>query len=314
MTELLPICLNVDGSICAQANVLGYLRDMVDLREHESNLRLWANKQGAGAIRHSLVELRKKWTQPWLTFLGTGDLHHLSLFLLESLGQDLSPTTLILLDNHPDWFMDGKKYDCGDWLAGYRGLPWISEIIMLGQNSPDLDWYYFYTAPFQDLCNGKIRLHPFSRESVCVPFRWAKGKSAYLDSNVHVWGTELRFQTLQKMGIDNCFANIISYVENKNVYLSIDKDCLNSTYANTDWDQGAMDLQSLTDLVKGLRASSNLIGADITGEMAVTPIQGMLKRLDCGRFLKIEPSPSKEVHGRNEATNLALLDAFGCRA
>ena len=50
------------------------------------------------------------------------------------------------------------------------------------------------------------------------------------------------------------------------VYLSIDKDVLSVEYAATDWDQGDMTMDELSDLVSAIASSYTLLGVDICGE------------------------------------------------
>lgn len=49
------------------------------------------------------------------------------------------------------------------------------------------------------------------------------------------------------------------------LYLSVDIDVLDRKYAVTNWDQGEMSLDALCRVVKAVRASGRLIGADICG-------------------------------------------------
>jgi arginase family enzyme len=310
--KLLPVCLNIDGSIAEQNKIWPRMQALGNVRAYEQDLRLWAGKRGLQALREEIGALRAKHPERWLTFFGSGDLHHVTLLLLESLAPELRPLTIVLIDNHPDWFLDGQLYDCGNWLAGFRKYPWISEVIMLGQNSPDLKWYFYYTAPFQDLCAGRIRLHPYARRAVRVPMRWAKGRSPYMASEVHWWGTELTYRTLSEGGLQHTVDQVVSSLKGKNVYLSIDKDCLSPDVIKTDWDQGALKLEWLKETARKFCGGCNLVGADITGEQAPQILKGVRKQFNCGRLFKPRTPAPPEVHRHNEFTNLALLEAFDC--
>ena len=314
--NLLPVSLNVDGSIEQQPETSACIQALADLRPYEHKLRLWDSKEAIAAARRAVSTLRERHPQPWLTFTGSGDLHHLSLLLIESLPESSRPLSVVLIDNHPDWFLDGRRYDCGNWLGALRKFDFISEIIMLGLNSPDLNWYYFYTAPFRDLCRGKYRVHPYSRKTVRVPLRrCACAQPPHLRCRRRWWGSTLDFQSMQEMGVDRCFVEIGKELAGKNVYLTIDKDCLDPKHATTDWDQGALELDQLLAGVKAIAAECTLVGADITGEHAPAPLSGLLKRLDAGRCFKSKPAPTPAEHIQHDHVNQALLSALtGSRA
>lgn len=306
--NLIPLCLDVDASLPLQPRVTALLSESADLRSQEDNLRLWSNKEGLARARECIADLKKRHPEPWLTFLGSGDLHHMSLLLLEALPQEARPLTLVVIDNHPDWFLDFRRHDCGDWVAGFREMPWIEQVVLIGQDSEDLDWYYFYTAPLKEISTGKIRLHPFKRRGAKVPFWWTRGgqKGA---SSTHWWGTSLHFETLRDEGAETLFARVASELRGRKIYLSIDKDVLNKDCAFTDWDQGSLTLDQLIYAVQILGESCPIAGADITGECAPQPVKGLRKRIDSQRLWK-KPDSTPGVHARNEEVNLAILEAF----
>jgi len=306
---LLPVGLDVDGSLPRQPQLVRALHEVAALRTFEDALRLWAAPRGLAAVRNVLHRWQAQHPQPWLTFLGSGDCHHLTLLLLQALSESARPATLIVIDNHPDWFVVPPRYHCGNWVSGALRLPWLREAILLGQDSPDLRGACFWRAPFRELRRGRVSLFPYGRSRIRVPFWWPRTVAGAAASTRRWYGVELSFQTVQQVGARRLFDEVASRVAGQRVYLSIDKDCLAPPYAATDWEQGRLSLDELRYGIQRVREAATLVGADVCGESAPGPLRGFWKRLDAAR-----PTGNAALStacGRvNEDTNLSLLDAF----
>ncbi len=303
-----PIALNIDGSLEHQPRLTAQCAATLDLSALENSLRLRASKKGREALAEKLRELRSQFPDPWLTYYGSGDFHHLSLSLLQSLSPP-DPFTLILIDNHPDWFKEWPTHHCGNWVSGALKLPNLSHIIMIGQDSEDLRPSKYFTAPFRELTTGKVTLHPLQRESVKVP-RWAKADALPDRAQRHWWGTKLNFQTVYEVGVSELFREVAEKFAGQNIYISIDKDCLDTADAIADWEQGGLRTVDVAAGVRGLVEHCNIIGADICGEHAARPLEGLIKRADAGRlFIRSTPCSDADRQ-KNERTNLALMEAF----
>ncbi|MCX5976969.1 MAG: hypothetical protein NTV33_09130 [Coprothermobacterota bacterium] len=122
---------------------------------------------------------------PQLTFLGSGDFHFLSLFLLEKVEQ---PFVLLLLDHHSDAQESafGPLLSCGGWLRWAVELPLLVEARLWGPDpdqSPGLPakCRIFTGEPAEALWGGP---HPFYlsldkdllREEV-LPLGWDQGET-----------------------------------------------------------------------------------------------------------------------------------------
>jgi hypothetical protein len=307
-TSLLPIALNMDGSIALQPQVRQRLHKFIDLSAYSQVLRLSSSQDVADRFKAELKVFRRSLPSPWLTFIGSGDFHHVTLMLLETL-PDPQPFTLILIDNHPDWFFEKPRYHCGNWLSTALSLRHIQRIILIGQDSPDLVWRRFYSAPFEELCEGKLTLYPLNLSRIPVPLRWPRASSHSGPFHRRSWGTQLAFNPIRPGDASTLFTQLSKELANTPIYLSIDKDCLAPEYAACDWEQGGLSLNELTTGIATLTAHCPIIGADITGEHAPAPLQGLWKRLDAGRLFHSNGHP-QSASALNEATNLALLDAF----
>lgn len=65
--------------------------------------------------------------------------------------------------------------------------------------------------------------------------------------------------------------SIISSIQTDYIYISIDKDVLNIFEAETNWDQGAMNLETLIQYLQSLLRAKNVAGVDICGETKINP-------------------------------------------
>ncbi|TZE82982.1 arginase family protein [Calorimonas adulescens] len=89
---------------------------------------------------------------------------------------------------------------------------------------------------------------------------------------------------------------LINEIDTKDIYISIDKDVLDTKWAMTNWNHGSMDLSELLDYLHILSVARRLIGVDICGEWKVYD-RLFMTHDDLEAVLK------------NEKTNLKILDA-----
>ncbi|MGV3487857.1 MAG: arginase family protein [Tuberibacillus sp.] len=88
-----------------------------------------------------------------------------------------------------------------------------------------------------------------------------------------------------------------SLCETDSIYISIDKDVLDKTFAKTNWDHGRMDLHTLLKCLSELTANVQVDGVDICGEWLVS--------------LENAFTPSSRINiQKNEKANLAILGAL----
>lgn len=302
------LALDLDGSLAHQKKLKPDLDQYLDLQFLENDLRLWGSKRGIAELRSRLKEMRASYPGPWLTYLGSGDFHHLTLLLLESFPVDREETHLVLIDNHPDWYTHWPKYHCGNWISSALRLPWLKSVTMIGQNSSDLYGRSFFGVPYRDFVEGRIHIYPYERKKICVPFRWDSSVRGAKESATHWYGTEIRFETVNEYGASAIFQKVAEQLKGKKVYLSLDKDAFCKQDALTDWDQGKLTLQEVLEGIQILKQKCQWAGADICGEKAAGELQGLIKRMDAGRF---SPEPfSASINEVNERTNLQLQEMF----
>lgn len=306
---LTPIGLDIDGSIRQQKELYSRLTDSADLRAEEKNLRLWANSQGLKQLRQTIHSLRQKHPDPWLTFIGSGDLHHITLSLLESLPEKLGPVTFVLIDHHPDWFTRPPRNHCGNWVSGIPKIKRVQSIILAGQDSDDLKPKNFWSFPFRELCTGRIQLFPYKRKPIRAFMRWPARVASAEKIVRRFYGTDLYFETLMQSSPDIFFSNLADRLKGQTLYISIDKDCLEKKSALTDWEQGQIALKDLITGINKLKQVCPVAGVDICGDQAPSPLKGLLQRIDSGRIFP-NITTKESVNSINETTNLELLDTF----
>ncbi|WP_341517849.1 arginase family protein [Bacillus paramobilis] len=90
---------------------------------------------------------------------------------------------------------------------------------------------------------------------------------------------------------------ILSHIHTNTIYVSIDKDVLDSKVAITNWDQGHMKLSTLLKYIHVLIRDKNVYGIDICGELPVYPSQ---------LFLVTYTNAIK----KNEEANLQILKSI----
>ncbi len=88
---------------------------------------------------------------------------------------------------------------------------------------------------------------------------------------------------------------ILSAIPTKNVYISIDKDVLSTTDVLTNWDQGMMDIATLTSFLEYILKNKQAEGVDICGEERVNPAQ------------ILQPEFQNMIH-KNEHANVQILE------
>jgi hypothetical protein len=300
--------IDIDRSIPRQKQTSALINERKDLHASTNAIRLWSGARGLKILRSAVGELRKKFpADKWLTFEGSGDFHQVAAVLIETLPDSARPVTLVVLDNHPDWFKAPEHFHCGAWVARTMHYPFVEKVILLGQDSSDIRGDQFRFVPFKELANGRLELHPLERQSAIVPGVWFSKVKGVASAHKCVRGTELKFETVRQQTAEVMADKLARELSGKNVYISVDKDVLAGTEALTDWDQGRMTLSEMLVIINKIAGSANLVGMDVCGERAPEPIHGLLKKTDSGRLLKGSVRDFEQANRLNEKVNLSII-------
>jgi len=102
-------------------------------------------------------------------FTGSGDYHHLSLYLLRRLARRkaLAPGSLdvVVCDNHPDNMRYPFGLHCGSWVRHAAALACIRHIHVIGITSPDITFAHAWENYLMPLARKKL-------------FYWSVGRRA----------------------------------------------------------------------------------------------------------------------------------------
>ncbi|MCK9614491.1 MAG: hypothetical protein M0R48_03185 [Candidatus Omnitrophica bacterium] len=302
--------LDFDGSVLAQTNLLDryanppYSVQVIDLRDISPSCRYLATKKTLARIRERLENS----SHNSITLYGSGDFHHISSVLLSFFKK---PLGVIVFDHHPDWDGFSPCVSCGSWIAEVSKMENIEKIILLGPSSDDLSARGLVTAYLKSVKSGKLEIFPYEKDSSQVYFRYFKDTNCFTVKR-GIFGSTLCWASLKEKSV-SFIKELLKNMPVNDVYISIDKDCLSSAYALTNWEQGSVPIDWLLNALSIIKEEKNVVGMDITGEyspiMIKNPLKRFLSSLDHPKQTAEEIEPSKIV-SVNETTNLKILDLF----
>ncbi|WP_047986406.1 arginase family protein [Ornithinibacillus californiensis] len=170
--------------------------------------------------------------QDGICYLGSGNYHYVS-YILQS--QMKLPYTLILFDHHTDILPAPSEnlISCGSWvLESLKTLPMLKKVYILGVSEET---------------NQNI---PESVQDKVVIY------------------TKNSLQT----NLSTITKSMIKNIPTEAVYISMDKDVLDTKDAMTGWDHGTLRLKQMLKMVKELSKSKDFRGVDVCGEYPVNPM------------------------------------------
>ncbi len=291
--------LDLDGSLIRQPQ----LRRRADADVFP--LREWGPKLRLACTHGSFERFEKHFTrlagsshdrEPYLSFLGSGDFHHVSLAMLRRLR---GPYNLLVLDNHPDWMRGVPLLHCGTWLFHAAQLAGVQRIFHLG-GAVDFDNAYRWLAPWPMIRAGKIIVAPARRRF--------QGR----------WWDKIPHQPLRRCAEEPAEAEVIeewlapyrAELAAWPLYVSLDKDVLTASEAVVNWDSGHLTVPEVLTILEAFSnaAEGDLAGMDVVGDWSPVQVRGLPRR-----FLHWTEHPAltvdpNEAARRNEALNVRLFD------
>ena len=283
--------LDFDGSVVGQGLLRRHLADRLtvhDLSAYRTSGRLWASPRCFAAASRQLADIGS----PRLTLLGSGDFHHFSLALL---ARQPDPLTLVLFDNHPDWMRPPHRYHCGTWVYSAARLPQVERIVIVGLESGDLAGKQFAKGDEESFAAGKIALLPTTA--------------------IQAIGSDgpLTLPGLLEGGEDAAIERLLAAIPGRNVYVSLDKDCLHPDDATTNWEQGSLRLAFVLKAIAAIGQHHAIVAADTVGDASpprfLSPLKWFGSWLDRPQFAR-PGAIDAALTARNEAANLALVECL----
>lgn len=296
--------LNFDDSVVSQGELINrYKPAVIDLTGIGPACRLWVGGKAAAEIKKSLDP---QWKEA-VTFLGSGDFHHISSLLIEQFEEDFC---VFIFDLHPDLDYLSPRRSCGAWVNLVAGRKAVKKTVILGASSEDLSFPGNLTCNFKWFKDSRVELYPFYR-----PPAWTLFKNLPENDFIHPDRRgivqRVRWDNLRDKDIRQFILGLLKRLPRKRVYISVDKDCLLPEYALTNWEPGVLRLDWLLEALSSLRDEAEVIGMDITGEYSPVKTDSFLKKL-CAHWDHprqwAEEKSSAEIAKINAYANLKILE------
>ena len=296
--------LNFDDSLISQKILLKELNPkIVDFKRVGQESRIWLNQKIAKEIYSALDSGLKHCP----TFLGSGDYHHLSSLLIQQFEE---PLTVIVFDHHPDWDILPPHLACASWVTHLLRRPNIKKVIFIGVSSEDISTRIINTGNLKAFAQDRLEIYPYRHKVTHVFFRRVPANSSMTVKGRAPWST-IQWRELFKENILNVFGSILSRVETRQVYISIDKDCLKTEHAMTNWEEGFLDLKHLLQMISMIKQGFDVVGADIVGDYSIPMFNDFVKKMymffDRHKDYTSKDQSMQRIIEINEKTNLEII-------
>jgi arginase family enzyme len=290
--------LDTDGSVDAAALAAAAPWSSithVDLRDLGPSLRLWSRRRNVDAARTRIAAAADP--HPSVTFMGSGDFHHLAALLAERVEE---PFTLLHFDNHPDWVRLAPRWHCGSWINRVLALPNVQRVVTIGCCSDDLADPGRKGGNLPALDTGRLALFPWQHEASRTRRRVADGPGhAWRDGCIH-------WHNLADLPLQQAVDAVLAAIPTQAIWITIDKDVLPESEVLTNWDQGQMPLAALLAMLRAAGQGKRLLGADVCGEYSPPRHANWLKRIESKMDQPVrEPADPETIEG-NVRTDRAL--------
>jgi len=296
--------LNLDDSIVKQQSLISrYKAEIIDLKELGPKVRLWMNKK----TKNEIEERIRGSTKDSITFLGSGDFHHISSILINQFHQ---PFSVIIFDFHPDWETLPPRFGCGSWVNQVLKSKNIEKFILIGVSSDDISSGYVQSGNLDSLKDNRVEIYPYAHKPSLAFFKRIPENVSFR-FNKHLLFNKIYWSELKDKNLKDFFLSLLKRIPTKEVYLSIDKDCLRKDYALTNWEEGHLSLDELLLILKLIKENLDIVGADIVGDYSKICIKSKFKSI-CSYFDHPKAQTANKfsepvVTATNEATNLKIL-------
>lgn len=297
--------LDSDASVTKQTELVSrYRPEVTDLRDLAPAARFWMDERTRRAVAARLPEI----PDAGIVFLGSGDFHHYTSILTERITE---PFTLISFDTHPDWDICSPWLSCGSWVSRMLARPNLAKAVLLGASRCDVSPFAVLTGHLGALAGDRVEIYPYQCRPVRVPFRRVPDNISIMVDRRPFFST-IRWNELARKNTLEFFMHVVRRLPTRKVYVTVDKDCLESDYALTNWGEGGLSLDDLLTMLKEIRDNREIIGIDINGDYSPVRATGIVKKaalyLNQPRNVKALAYSEAFVTNVNEQTNLRLLE------
>jgi arginase family enzyme len=164
------LLLHLDDALKEQSEFLKFCHrfemKQISLEKEARYLRLWGNQKVIDSFQNKLSEEIADFcdskNETIVTFMGSGDFHHITKMLVMSLmNNQKEKVTIIHFDNHPDWVSCNIGMHCGSWVNKALEIKGIEQIFTIGVCSNDLNFPEFKGANLELILKNKMKLFPY---------------------------------------------------------------------------------------------------------------------------------------------------------
>jgi len=297
--------LNFDDSVAKQFRLIStYKAQIIDFKDYSSRARLWMSEKTKKCIREQILKTQAA----SVAFLGSGDFHHLSSILINLIEQ---PFCAVIFDFHPDWDIMPPHLGCGSWVNQILKNKKVLKCILVGVSSSDISTWSIQSANLSSLKDNRLEIYPYShRPSLVFLKKIPENISVKVEQGL-LW-SRIYWNELKGKDLTGVFLAVLKRLPAKQVYISIDKDCLRSEYALTNWEEGLLTLEELLAILKLIKENLDIVGMDITGDYSKIDIRekfkAALSRLDHPKNIAAQRYCESFINATNESTNLKILE------
>jgi arginase family enzyme len=194
----------------------------------------------AAEIEGFYQEIKSK-LAPFIVY-GSGDFHHLTALWLRGLADR---TTVVSFDNHPDWDVRPPKWACGGWVNRALELRHIEKVSVWGCGNFECWWPGRIFGNNRAERSGRLEVHPWADDRSLKE----RGRS----------GAILQGDWREK------FERFVDSLAGREVYVTVDLDCLRAEEAVTNWEAGRFHLADVAWAIGRLAEKNRIVGGDICG-------------------------------------------------
>lgn len=297
--------LNFDDSVARQKTLISRFKpSIVDLTELGPSARLYSDEATFNRIRSAIDQASRS----SVTFLGSGDFHHVTKLLIDQFDDDIS---VISFDHHPDWDIMPPFLSCGAWVTRILDRSNVKKVVLVGVSSGDISPNVFQTGNFDSLKNDRVEIYPYQHKPTKVFLRNVP-KNISVTVKKGLFYNEIHWQELKDKNIAEFFLHILRRLPTKNVYVTVDKDCLRHPYSLTNWEEGHLELDDLLLMLKFIKENCEILGLDITGDFSTVKTEGLIRTIvtdvDHPRNFSAKGRDQSVIDSVNEATNIKILE------
>jgi arginase family enzyme len=297
--------LNFDDSVVRQNKLVERFKpSIIDLTDLGPRCRLYASEKIAEEVSARIDPGSKN----SITFLGSGDFHHITSLILDKFCEDIS---VISFDDHPDWDILPPKLGCGSWVTRVLNKYNVKKVILVGASSGDISPTLFRMGNYDSLKDDRLEIYPYQHKPTKVFFKKIPCNIS-ADVKKGLFFDEIHWQELKNKNIAEFFLHILHRLPTKKVYVTIDKDCLKAPYSLTNWAAGRLELGELLLMLKFIKENTEIVGLDIAGDYspvkAVGFIRTVITAINHPRETSAKDKPQSLIDSVNGSANVSILE------